>query len=53
MGKIDYFNILFDKKDQIYFNGEIISGKIQINVIERLKINSLFVGFDGESNVHW
>jgi hypothetical protein len=53
MGKIDYFNILLDKKDQIYYNGEMVTGKIQINVVERIKINSLFVEFDGESNVHW
>ena len=53
MGKLDCFNILLDKKDQIYFNGEMVTGKIQINIVERLKINSLFVGFDGESIVHW
>jgi hypothetical protein len=53
MGKIDYLNIIFDKKAPIYFAGEILTGRIQISVIERLKINSLFVCFDGETNVHW
>jgi len=53
MGKIDYFNILFEKKAPIYFAGEILTGQIQISVIERIKISSLFVCFDGETNVHW
>ena len=53
MGKISYLNILFDKKDPIYYSGEILSGIIQIGITERLKINSLFVNISGETNLHW
>ena len=53
MGKISFFKILFDKKEPIYFVGETLVGKISIGIQERLKINSIFLHIEGETNVHW
>ena len=53
MGKISLFKILFDKKEPIYFVGEMLTGIINIGIQERLKINSIFLEIDGETTVHW
>lgn len=53
MGKIDQFSIIFDKKDPIYFNGDVLTGKVQVNVTERIKIKGLFLCLNGETTVHW
>lgn len=53
MGKISSFNIVFDKNRPIYYSGEKLSGKVTINVTERLKINEVNLVIFGSSHVHW
>ena len=53
MGKISHLNIFFDKKDPIYFSGETLTGRVEIGIEERLKLNSIFLNIAGETNVHW
>jgi hypothetical protein len=50
MGKIEFFNILFDKQWSVFSPGEIINGKIHIKLKERLKLNCLKVNFNGSSS---
>lgn len=50
MGKIEFFNILFDKQSSVFSPGEIITGKIHIKLKERLKLNGLKVNFNGSSS---
>ena len=53
MGKISSFNIIFDKNIPIYYSGEKLSGKVNIEVAERLKINEINLEIVGASRVHW
>jgi hypothetical protein len=53
MGKIDSFTIVFQKSTPIYMGGETLNGALNINVRERLKINSININVIGASRVHW
>lgn len=53
MGKIDSFAIIFQKPTPIYMGGETLNGTLNINVRERLKINSVNINVIGASRVHW
>ena len=53
MGKIEYFDIIFDKPNTYYFGGELLSGRVSLRCKERLKINNVRVDILGASRVHW
>ena len=53
MGKVDYFSIVLDRPNPIYFSGELITGKVNFRVKERFKINGVNLEADGEAYVHW
>ena len=53
MGKIEMFVINFDKPNQHFYGGEIVSGRVLITCRERMKIKSLYIDIVGQSRVHW
>ncbi len=53
MGKIEYFDIIFDKPNSYYFGGETLTGRVSLRCKERLKINNVRVDIIGASRVHW
>lgn len=53
MKKIEYFTINLEKTDPIYFAGETLTGKVNIRILDRLKINSLKMLLEGVSKVDW
>ena len=53
MGKIDAFSIGFQKPQPVYVGGETVVGVINIQVKERLKINSVSMTIQGSGDVHW
>ena len=52
MVHIDYFDIVFDKQNPIYFPGEFLSGKVILKLSDKLKINSLRLLLKGDAKVN-
>ena len=53
MGKVDEFNLLLNRPDNAYKNGEVVSGNLNFKISERLKIKSLTLNIVGEANTDW
>lgn len=52
MVHIDYFDILFDKQHPVYCPGELLTGKVLLNISDRLRINSLRLSVKGDAKVN-
>jgi hypothetical protein len=53
MKAVEYFTIIFQKQDPVYFPGETVLGNVKLKVNERFKINSLKCKTYGYTLVHW
>jgi hypothetical protein len=53
MGKIDYFKIILDRKNAIYYPGQALMGNLKIRIEERLKINCVKLVVNGTARVQW
>ena len=47
------FVILLNRENAIYTSGEEVSGKVQLKITERMKINGIFLQFKGDAHVRW
>ncbi len=53
MSKFELFTVTFAKEVPIYVGGEKLVAAVQLNVKERLKINSINLTISGASDVDW
>ena len=54
METIETFKIILEKEDSgVFFPGDILDGKLELKVKERLKINGIKVLINGNSNIYW
>ena len=53
MGKVGYFFIKLDKEIGVYFSGETITGTLNYQINERLKVNKVKLVASGDAHVHW
>ena len=49
--KFDYFRIVLDKPNGIYFPGECLTGKVMFKANERIKINGVKILVEGTTKV--
>ncbi|CAH1798043.1 unnamed protein product [Owenia fusiformis] len=53
MGKLRLFDIILDKPQTVYQAGELITGRVVLELDEPMKMRGLRVLFHGAANVHW
>jgi hypothetical protein len=53
MKSVEYFTIIFQKQDPVYFPGESVFGNVKLKVNERFKINALKCLIHGYTLVEW
>ncbi len=52
--KVSHFEIVLNKpKNRAYVPGEAISGTVQLQVCERLKVNSIKLTLQGKVMIQW
>ena len=49
--KLEYFHIVLEKTNGVYFPGEILSGSVNLKVNERVKIKGLSIQIEGSTRV--
>ena len=50
---MDLFEILLDKKNEIYNAGDLLVGKIKVNLNKRVEINKIKIVLNGIVNISW
>jgi len=53
MGKIEEYMIKFSREPAVYRAGEFVSGTVELNVKERLKIKSITASIKGSAKCEW
>ena len=53
MSQIDYFKIVLNKPDHIYFCGEKVTGNVILKINERLKCQGISCRITGKALVYW
>lgn len=53
MGKIEDIKIVLKNADKIYNINDKVTGSLKFEVFEKLKINSIYLNFIGNSYVAW
>lgn len=53
MGKIEDIKIVLNNADKIYNINDKVTGSLKFEVFEKLKINSIYLNFIGNSYVAW
>ena len=47
------YNAFIDLESLVYHPGEMVSGSIEFDLLERLKLDALRVGLTGDAKVNW
>ncbi|KAH9394640.1 Arrestin domain-containing protein 3 [Tyrophagus putrescentiae] len=53
MGKLKHFEIIFHSENDVYYPGDVVRGKVQLELRNELKIRTVKVSMRGVARVHW
>lgn len=52
MGK-EIFQIILDNQSGVFYPGQSVSGRVELQVKDDLKVTAIYITFKGYANVHW
>lgn len=53
MGKVKHFRIALHSENDVFYPGDVVSGKCVIELWSKLKVKAINVHMKGSAKVHW